>query len=128
MPLRVRKRITEGGEYMGSICQFDLGDIGDRIRNCRKNNKMTQEELAEIIDVSSNAISLIETGQQCFRIDKLDRLARALNVSTDYLIYGQERHSEENGIEEEILSELSYLSEIELKKILVCLKAARKIA
>lgn len=113
---------------MDSICQFDLEEIGNRIRDCRKSKNISQEKLAELIDVSKNTISLMENGQQCFKIDKLDRLAKVLNVSTDYLIYGQVLHKEESEIEKQILSELSYLSEIELKRFLAGLKAARQIA
>ena len=37
--------------------------LGENIRNLRKENKMSQEQLAEKLDVSRQSISLWENGQ-----------------------------------------------------------------
>ena len=41
---------------------MDLGAIGSRIRTARERKHMTQGELAEIVDLSTNHISVIERG------------------------------------------------------------------
>lgn len=41
---------------------MDLRAIGSRIKNARERRQMTQGELAEIVDVSTNHISVIERG------------------------------------------------------------------
>ena len=55
--------------------------IGKRIRHIRKINKITQEQLAEMIDVSVPYISNIENGKV-----NVIRLAQALQVSADILL------------------------------------------
>lgn len=120
---------------MDSICQLDYNDIGKRIKKCRKSKKITQEKLAELIDVSSNTISLIENGNQSFMIDKLDQFAKVFNVTTDYLLYGeveeqkeQDEQQRKGELKRKIYAELDFYSEIELKKMLAGMQAANMIA
>jgi transcriptional regulator with XRE-family HTH domain len=59
--------------------------IGDRLREARKNRRLTQEELSELSGVARENIGRYETGKSQPSIDVLLRLADALEVSTDYL-------------------------------------------
>ena len=120
---------------MDSICQLDYNDIGKRIKKCRKSKKITQEKLAELIDVSSNTISLIENGNQSFMIDKLDQFAKVFNVTTDYLLYGeveeqkeQEEQKRKNELKRKLNDELDFYSEVELEKMLVAIQAMKRVA
>ena len=54
---------------------------GAVIRKLRENKRMTQEELAEKIFVSSKAVSKWETGQGFPDISLLEPLANALDIS-----------------------------------------------
>ncbi len=65
--------------------------IGLRIKKCRKLLKMTQEELAEQIDVSTHYIYELEKGLKTMSLSVLAEISIALNVSTDYLIFGNEK-------------------------------------
>lgn len=67
---------------------MDLVAIGLRIRNCRKSLKLTQEELAEKIDVSSHYIYEIEKGLKTMSLGILEQISQTLQVSTDYIIFG----------------------------------------
>lgn len=67
---------------------MDLVAIGLRIRNCRKSLKLTQEELAERIDVSSHYIYEIEKGLKTMSLGVLEQISQTLQVSTDYIIFG----------------------------------------
>lgn len=67
---------------------MDLIAIGLRIRNCRKSLKLTQEELAEKIDVSSHYIYEIEKGLKTMSLGILKQISQTLQVSTDYIIFG----------------------------------------
>lgn len=60
--------------------------IGKRIRHIRKINKITQEQLAEMIDVSVPYISNIENGKVNVGAEVIIRLAQALQVSADILL------------------------------------------
>lgn len=62
--------------------------IGRRISDIRKNNGMTQEDLAEICDVSSRFISDVETGKKRASLKILVSISDALYISMDALIFG----------------------------------------
>ena len=63
-------------------------DVGRRIRNERKLQKLTQEKLAEQIGISVTHMSHIETADTKLSLSVLVQLANALNVSTDFLLCG----------------------------------------
>ena len=71
----------------------ELENIGKRISERRKQMGLTQEKLAEQMDVSIQMISNLERGVKAIRIDNLVRLSQILNVSTDYILTGtQTKH------------------------------------
>lgn len=59
------------------------------IRKLREGKKMTQEELAERIHISSKAVSKWETGQGFPDISLLEPLAKALDISVIELLSGE---------------------------------------
>ncbi len=63
---------------------------GAVIRRLRENKKMTQEELAEKIYVSSKAVSKWETGQGFPDISLLEPLSTALDISVIELLSGED--------------------------------------
>ena len=54
--------------------------LGQRIKNIRKQKGMTQEKLAEIVGIAPPNISYIETGRYCPAIDTMQKIASALEV------------------------------------------------
>ena len=60
--------------------------IGDKIRRLRKVKKLTQEQLAEYLNISSQAVSKWETGLSSPDIDMLPRLAVFFGVTVDELL------------------------------------------
>ena len=62
---------------------------GAVIRTLRERKKMTQEELAEKVFVSSKAVSKWETGQGFPDISLLEPLAKALDISVIELLSGE---------------------------------------
>lgn len=60
--------------------------IGEKIAKLRKEKGLTQSQLAEMINVSNKTISRWETGEGYPEISLLVPLAKALGVSTDYLL------------------------------------------
>lgn len=70
--------------------EADLPGIGKRIQNRRKQLSLTQEQLAEMMNVSIQMVSNLERGNKAIRIDNLINLSRILDVSTDYILTGKE--------------------------------------
>ncbi len=68
----------------------ELKTIGSRILKCRRMASMTQEQLAEQMDVSIQMISNLERGNKEIKISNLVKLASILNVTTDYILTGKQ--------------------------------------
>ena len=60
--------------------------IGARIKAARERVHLTQEQSAEIIDISPTHMSVIERGVKTPKLDTFVRIANALGVSTDALL------------------------------------------
>lgn len=71
--------------------------IGRRIREMRETQSYTREALAEIVGISDKFLYEIETGRKGFSADVLCRLSKALSVSCDYIMSGEEK--EHHGME-----------------------------
>lgn len=61
----------------------DLIKIGLRIQNCRLKAGLTQEKLAEKVNISQKHLSRIEQGYHNPHFDIIIKIARALDVPTD---------------------------------------------
>lgn len=68
---------------------------GERIRNRRMIMGLTQEELAEKIGRAYKYCQDIERGTCGMSIDTMLSIAACLNISLDYLIYGNNEDSTE---------------------------------
>lgn len=64
--------------------------IGDRIQSLRKSKGISQEELADKIGVSRQAVSKWESEQSTPDIDKIILLSEYFETTTDYLLKGIE--------------------------------------
>ena len=60
--------------------------FGENLREIRKQRNLTQEELAELLNVSRQAVSKWESGEGYPGTEKLIILSRELNISLDYLL------------------------------------------
>ena len=63
-----------------------LKDIGNRICTKRKQLGLTQEQVADKMDVSIQMISNLERGNKAIKIDNLIKISEILGVSTDYIL------------------------------------------
>ena len=64
--------------------------IGKRIAHLRKEKGLTQEELAQHMGISPQAVSKWENDQTCPDISALPKLARLFGVTVDELLEGKE--------------------------------------
>ncbi len=68
--------------------ELDYAAIGSRIRKYRWENKISQEELAEAVGISTTHMSHIETGATKLSLTVLVNISLALNVSADLILNG----------------------------------------
>ena len=61
-------------------------NFSEKLLTLRKANELTQEQLAEKLDVSRQSISKWESGQATPELDKIVALSAIFNVTTDYLL------------------------------------------
>lgn len=80
-------------------------DMGKRIQEKRLNLKLTQEKLAEKIDVTPSYISEIERGCSICSLEVLFNLSNVLELSLDYLVNGINLNNA-NSVFSEIIDEI----------------------
>ncbi len=66
-----------------------LADMGIRISKRRKALHLTQEKLAEKMDISLQSISSIELGKKGIRPENLANLCICLETTADYILFGK---------------------------------------
>ena len=66
---------------------MDYFAIGQRIRKIRKAQRLSQEQIAEQIGISTTHMSHIETGNTKLSLPVLVDIAATLGVSTDTLLF-----------------------------------------
>lgn len=65
--------------------------IGNKIKKYRELNKMTQKDIAEILEVEPGTISKYESGMIEPNIESLKRLAETFNITVDELVKDEEK-------------------------------------
>ncbi len=71
-------------------------NISDRIQNLRKMKGISQEQLADVLGVSRQAVSKWESEQSTPDIEKIITMSDYFEVTTDYLLKGIEPVKESN--------------------------------
>ena len=73
--------------YSLSRC-YDLNikkEFGEKIKRMRKKRNLTQEQLAELIDISPRNLSGIEVGANFVKAETLEKILVALNITMEEL-------------------------------------------
>lgn len=95
------------------MVEVDLVEIGARIQDRRKQRGYTQEQLADLMNVSKQMVSNLERGNKAIRIDNLVNLSQILDISADYILTGKEI----TGDFQNLAKQLSRLSQRDRKMI-----------
>ncbi len=66
----------------------DYKDFGQRVREVRRKQSLTQEELAEKVGISASFMGHIERGTRVASLETLIALCNTLNASPQYLLQG----------------------------------------
>ena len=99
-------------EYKGSI---NNEEVGKRIKEIRESNNLTQEQMAEILKVTTNAVRDYEKGNYGISKDVMLLIRQNFNVSIDYLLFGENTDMEklffllENASENDKMKVLAHL-------------------
>lgn len=77
--------------------------LGKRIKELRLKKGMSQEQLAEMLDIAVRNVSKIECGTNFIRADKIPKLSLALDVTPKEL-FNFEHLKEHTNLREEIIT------------------------
>lgn len=72
---------------------IDYNIIGQRLKKARTDKKITQEKLAEQLDVSIAFLSRIERGSSHINLKRLTQICEILGVSEGYILNGSSSDS-----------------------------------
>lgn len=86
--------------------------LGDKVKLLRKQNKITQQELAKALKLSRSTIAMIESNKQGASNDTLLKLSKALNTTIDYLLSDEEENNNVKDVQ------ISKRAEKDIKKAL----------
>lgn len=101
---------------------MDYYVIGQRIRKTRKAHGLSQEQLAELVGISTTHMSHIETGNTKLSLPVLVSLAEALEVSTDDLLFCGSP-TERGGVLDELAQLLESCTTQQMKIVVDVVKA-----
>lgn len=116
-------------DYKGKqLLKIDYFDIGERIRYYRNKNRLSQEQLAEIVNLSNVHISYIERGERIPSLDVVINIANALHISTDDLLSGSLANTSSTAIYEDytLLRDCSKEEQQIIKRVVKTLKISLK--
>lgn len=105
---------------------IDYKLIGDRIKRVRKSKGMTQEVMAEKLNVSIGYISQVERGITKISLDLLGAISSILDCDVAFLISESAIHSNDY-MESEIINEIKKLDNKKRKYILEIIRTTNKI-
>lgn len=95
--------------------------LGDKIKALREEKKLTQTELADLIDISQSSVGMIESNSRIPGRKTLVKLADFFNVTVDYLLSNDEetdKITEYQNQNKLFFSKFGKLSENDRKKII----------
>lgn len=96
---------------------MDLLNFGNKLKELRNQNKMTQQQLAVQIGVSKSVISYYELQERIPSPEILLKLASVFHVSTDYLLgVSNDKVLDVSGLGEEDIAVLSSMVSLLRKK------------
>ncbi len=96
--------------------------FSEKLLTLRKANNLTQEQLAEKLDVSRQSISKWESEQATPELEKIVALSSIFDVTTDYLLKSSE--IDDLSVKTKILEkqqEILFIQEQKRQKILKCI-------
>ena len=93
---------------MNTVCKMGIKqELGKKIKRIRQVRGLTQEQLAEAVDISPRTLSGIEIGENFLTAETLDKIVLALNTNYEELFSVEHLKSHE-----ELLTEIKRFIDI----------------
>ncbi len=101
--------------------------LGEQIKRLRKNRNLTQEQLAEMIEIAPRNLSRIEVGESFVTAETLEKLLLALNVTAEEL-FAYEHLREEKELLADIYTYLDLIknNKYQLEKVYRAIKFVKE--
>ena len=96
--------------------------IGEKLRTIRLSKNLTQEYIANAVDINTSHISNIENNRVKVSLSTLVQICNALDTTVDYVL-SEEYTDSSSAIEQEILHALHACSNETTEQILKIIKA-----
>lgn len=91
--------------------------LSDRLLQARKDKSLSQQELAKLAKVHFTNVGKYERGEAVPSADVFNRIAKALQVSPDYLLNGTLQDKSADAIaDEELLSQFRRIEQLPANK------------
>lgn len=94
--------------------------IGANLRKIRAERKMTREQMAEAVGVSTTFYANLETGNKMMSVTTLKKVADALGVSTDSILYEDRPCDAADRIQKALSNQPQEVAHIAEKMVQVC--------
>ena len=95
--------------------------VGQRVKTVRIRKGLTQAVLAEKSELSEGHVIQVEGGFKALSVYSLSRVAEALEVSADYLLFGETKKSTFGNIEV-LLSSINVEDLVKIEELLYLVK------
>ena len=77
---------TNDKNYKGAKEEIDKNNMGNKLKDMRKENSLTQEKLADLLKTSQSTIADYERGKNYIPTPFLYTICKKYNISADYLL------------------------------------------
>lgn len=104
---------------------MDYVALGTRVKNKRLENNLTQEQLAEAVEISAVYVGQIERGDRHMTIDTLVKIANVLHVSIEELLKDSTNENT-NARLNELVNIAKKLDTTDIDKVIDVIKAMYK--
>ena len=105
---------------------IDYYEIGQKIKRQRQNNGMSQEQVAELCDISASFYGNIERGTKKMSLDTFVVICDKLDLAPNYLL--QDNLDDTDPVVFSIIAEAKKAGHTQYKKYLAIIKSLAKIA
>jgi transcriptional regulator with XRE-family HTH domain len=83
-----------------------MGLFGDHLKEVREEKSLTQSDLANLVEIHVVQLSKYERNLASPSVEVVKRIAEALNITTDQLIYGDAKQKAKDKIQDHELLQL----------------------
>ena len=108
------------------MSNIDYKLLGEQIRYVRNLQHLSQEDLAEMCDISPSFMGHIERGTRKMSLETFVSISNALHVSTDYLLYSQSPNTD--AVVSSIIETVKRNNEAQFDKYITIIRALAEIS